>query len=135
MALGVKGEDRMKVIAGDSHDPCVASYQCLEADQLNTAQKACGIDAPGKRREIVEHFLFHGGYFRDARWFEQDGRRFRPIMCFGEVTENGESTDALLIPDPNLGTLFHEYAHGAAAWLFEDQSEDASSIEVGDVSR
>lgn len=125
----------MKVVAGDLHDPCVATYQCLEADQLNTALKACGITDASQRRQIVEHFLFHGGYFRDSCWFEQDGRRFRPVMCFEEVSESGGSKDALLVPDPSLGTLFHEYAHGAAAWLFEEQSEDASSIGAGDVTQ
>jgi hypothetical protein len=28
--------------------------------------------------------------------------------------------------------MFHEYAHGAAAWLFDDHNEDGSEIEVGE---
>jgi hypothetical protein len=124
----------MNVVAGDLHDPCIATYQCLEADQLNTALKASGISDASKRREIIEHFLFHGGYFRDSCWFEQEGRRFRPVMCFEEIEENGRSKDTLLVPDSSLGTLFHEYAHGAAAWLFEQENEDASGIPAGDVS-
>jgi hypothetical protein len=55
-------------------------------------------------------------------------------MCFEEIEENGESTGTLMVPDPGLGTLFHEYAHGAAAWLFEEENEDAAGISVGDVS-
>jgi hypothetical protein len=124
----------MNVVAGDLHDPCIATYQCLEADQLNNALKASGIGDASKRREVIEHFLFHGGYFRDSCWFEQEGRRFRPVMCFEEIEENGESTGTLMVPDPGLGTLFHEYAHGAAAWLFEEENEDAAGISVGDVS-
>ena len=122
----------MNVVAGDLHDPCVATYQCLEADQINAALKAAGISDGAKRREIIEHFLFHGGYFRDSCWFEQDGRRFRPVMCFEELPDNGLGERTLLVPDPGLGTLFHEYAHGAAAWLFDEQNEDAFSIATGD---
>jgi hypothetical protein len=123
----------MDVVAGDLHDPCIATYQCLEADQLNTALKECGIDDASKRRQVIEQFLFHGGSFRDSCWFEQGGRRFRPVMCFEEIQENGDSKNVLLIPDPGLGTLFHEYAYGAAEWLFDGENEGAYAIAAGSV--
>jgi len=124
----------MKVIAGDLHDPCVATYQTLEADQLNQALKACGISGASKRQAIMEHFLFNAGYFRDSRWFEEGGRRFRPVVCFEEVAPDGSSKNRMLIPDGSFGTCFHDYAHGAAAWIFE-HGESTSEIEAGDVSQ
>ena len=124
----------MKCVAGEVHDPCVATYQTLEADQLNMSLKACGVSDASKRREIIEHFLFNAGYFRDSCWFEEDGRQFRPIVCFEEVGVSGESKRRLFVPDPSFGTSFHEYAHGAAAWVFE-HGEDSSEIKTGDVSQ
>jgi hypothetical protein len=123
----------MNPVSGDLHDPCIATYQCLEAGQLNEALKEAGIGDAAKRRDIVEAFLSRAGYFRDSCWFEQAGRLFRPVMCFEEIEVNGQSKGALLVPDPSLGTLFHEYALGAAAWLFEGQEEDASGIASGSV--
>jgi len=120
----------MKVVIKDTN--CVATYQCLEADQLNAALKASGISDARKRRKVIEHFLFDAGYFRDSCWFETERRRFRPVVCFEEVSENGESKGTMLIPDRDRGVGFHEYAHSTAGWLF-DEHKDASSIPTGDI--
>jgi hypothetical protein len=80
----------MKVEVGNIHDSCVATYQTLEANQLNVALRENGISAPEVRRAIIEHDLFSSGYFRDSCWFEEQGRKFRPVMCFEEAQADGK---------------------------------------------
>ena len=124
----------MNIVQGDLHDSCVASYQTLEVARLNATLAACGITDPAKRREICEQYFFDSGYFLDSCWFEESGRRFRPGVYFAEVSPDGEELGTVLLPDPSFGTAFHEYAHGAAAWLYDDHAEDASEIQTGDVN-
>lgn len=124
----------MNIVQGDLHDPCVASYQTLELARLNTILSACGITDTAKRREICEQYFFDSGYFLDSCWFEEGGRRFRPGVYFEEVASDCQEAGTLLLPDPSFGTAFHEYAHGAAAWLYDDHAEDASEIETGDIN-
>jgi hypothetical protein len=120
----------MQIIEGEIHDPLSATYQTLELARLNDALAECGIADVELRRRICETYFFNSGYFLDACWFVEEGARFRPGIYFAEIN----SGDRLFLPDPSIGTMFHEYAHGAAAWLFDDHREDASEIEAGDVS-
>ena len=122
----------MDVIEGDLHDPLAATFQTLEVARLNDSLKQCGISDAELRRSICENYFFDSGYFLDGCWFAEAGRRFRPGVYFQELDEGGHLTGQILLPDPTIGTMFHEYAHGAAAWLFDDHNEDSSEIEVGD---
>ena len=122
----------MDVIEGDAHDPLVATYQTLELARLNEALKEGGILNPEIRRKVCETYFFNSGYFLDGCWFAEEGRRFRPGVYFAEIDDDDQPTGKVILPDPAVGTMFHEYAHGAAAWLFDDHNEDASEIEVGD---
>jgi hypothetical protein len=83
------------------------------------------------RRKICEVYFFNSGYFLDSCWFSEEGRRVRPGIYFAELGPEGTTTGRVYLPDPNIGTTFHEYAHGAATWLFDDNNEDASKIEAG----
>jgi len=124
----------MKIVNGDLHDPLTATYQTLEVARLNQTLKECGVSDVKLRRTICEQYFFHAGYFLDSCWFVEEGRRFRPGLYFAEVDGENRETGTTLLPDPSVGTMFHEYAHGAAAWLFDDHSQDASEIETGDVN-
>jgi hypothetical protein len=124
----------MKYIEGDLHDPCVASYQTLELARLNEVLIQNGISDQVVRRAICEQYFFDAGQFLDCGWFEEKGRRFHPVVCFEEVLTNGQRKGDMLVPEPGFGTAFHEYAHGAAFWLYEDHAEDASEIETGEIN-
>ncbi|MBM3966520.1 MAG: hypothetical protein FJ308_15870 [Planctomycetes bacterium] len=124
----------MQIIQGDIHDPLTATFQTLELARLNDALKESGITDPAVRRTICETYFFHSGYFLDSGWFADQGRRFRAGTYFAEVGPDGKETGAVYLPDPTVGTMYHEYAHGAAAWLFDDHGEDASEIETGDAN-
>jgi hypothetical protein len=124
----------MKIIEGDVHDPLSATYQTLEIARLNEALKESGVNDPALRRTICETYFFNSGYFLDSCWFLEEGRRFRPGIYFAELGHDSKETGTVYLPDPAVGTMFHEYAHGAAAWLFDDHGEDASEIETGDAN-
>jgi|688.fasta_scaffold1406323_1 hypothetical protein len=124
----------MKIIEGDMHDPLTATFQTLEVARLNDALRESGIHDSALRRSICETYFFNSGYFLDSGWFAEEGRRFRPGTYFVEIGGDGRETGDVYMPDPSVGTMFHEYAHGAAAWLFDDHAEDASEIETGDVN-
>ena len=124
----------MQLTVGGDHDPCVATYQTLEVARLNQVLKDCGLADRQQRRKICETYFFHSGYFLDSGWFEEAGSRYHPVLCFQEVSPSGELTENLVSPDPEFGTELHEYAHGAAAWLFDEHGEDASEISLGDVA-
>jgi hypothetical protein len=122
----------MKTIQGDLHDPLSATYQTLELARLNDTLKRCGITDQAQRRKICETYFFESGYFLDSGWFVEQGRRFRPGIYFSTLETSRGTEESILVPEPAVGTMFHEYAHGAAAWLFDDHDEDASEIETGD---
>ena len=124
----------MEIVEGEMHDPLTATYQTLELARLNEALKECGITDAELRRSICETYFFQAGYFLDGCWFAEDGVRYRPGVHFAEIDDQNERNGRVHFPDPQIGTMFHEYAHGAAAWLYDDHAEDASEIHVGDAT-
>ncbi len=128
-------ETTMDIVEGDQHDRLVATYQTLEIARLNDALKECGITDRELRRKVCESYFFSSGYFLDGCWFaDEDGTRFRPGVYFAEIDEDDQLTGTLFLPDPSFGTVFHEYAHGATGWFFEDRNEQITDIEVGDAT-
>jgi hypothetical protein len=125
----------MEVIEGGRYDSLAVTYQTQELARLNDTLKECGVSDAALRRKICEAFIFDSGYFLDDCWFAECKSRFRPGIYFTELDDDDKPIDAIYIPDPSIGTLFHEYAHGAAAWLFDDHQEDHSEIEVGVVRK
>jgi hypothetical protein len=124
----------MKIVNGDLHDPLTATYQTLEVARLNRTLKECGLNDGKLRRRICEQYFFDSGYFLDSCWLAEEGRKFRPGIYFSEVDRGNREIGTALLPEPSVGTMFHEYAHGAAAWLFDEHNEDASEIQTGDVN-
>lgn len=124
----------MKILESEKHDSLCATYQTLELARLNDALKKSGVADAKLRRQICERYFFDSGYFIDNCWFADQGSRFRPCISFLEVNDHAERTGNLYLPEPSVGTMLHEYAHGAAAWLYDDHGEDASEIETGDAA-
>jgi hypothetical protein len=123
----------MKIVNGDLHDPLMATFQTVEVARLNQIMKDCGIGDRDLRRQICEQYFFDAGYFIDECWLSEQGRKFRPGIYFTELADDSAETTVVLFPDSAIGTMLHEYAHGAAAWLFDDHDEDASEIPTGTV--
>jgi hypothetical protein len=123
---------KTKVIEDGFHDSLVVVFQWLQIAQLNEALKTCGVADGELRQKICETYFFHSGYFLDACWFREEGRRFKPGVYFAELDRDRQPTGAVYLPDPEFGTI-HEYAIGAVSSLFEDHQEDVSEIEVGSV--
>jgi hypothetical protein len=123
----------MRIIYDGLHDQLCATYQTLESARLNEVLKHVGIADQELRREICEKYFFDSGYFVDSCWFEEQNRRFRAGIYFAEVDVDGSETGDVHFPDPAVGTMFHEYAHGCCAWLFDDHNEDVSEIATGDI--
>jgi hypothetical protein len=123
----------MSIIDGDLHDRVLVRYQALELARLNQTLQDSGISDVAVRRDICERYFFDAGYFIDSCWLSERGRRFQPGIYFTEISGDQQRTGSLLLPDLTVGTMLHEYAHGAAAWLFDDHNEDSSEIEVGSI--
>jgi len=122
----------MKITQGDLHDSLTATYQTLELARLNETLKQSGISDAPLRRKICENYFFGSGRFLDSGWFSDQGARFRVGIYFSQLDNKAKCDGTVFLPDPEIGTMFHEYAHGAAAWLFDDHAEDASEIETGE---
>jgi hypothetical protein len=123
----------MNFVSHEIHDSLCATFQTVELARLNDVLKSAGISDQSLRRRICETYFFNSGYFVDACWIGEEERRFRPGLYFAEVDRDGQDLERAYVPDPSIGTMLHEYAHGAAAWLFDDHNEDASEIPTGDI--
>ena len=121
----------MKIIESTDSESFVAPYQSLEVARLNEALKANGISSREVRRAICEQYFFDQGAFIDGGWFMAEGTRVGPVLAYA-IRDAGGTIKELHLPEPNTGSMYHEYAHGAVAWLFDDKKEDASEIDVGD---
>lgn len=123
----------MDIVEGDDHDVLTATFQSLEVARLNHILKECGLADRDLRRSICEAYFFSSGYFMDSGWFEERERRVRPNVYFESIDAGNQTSQQVFLPNPEVGTMWHEYAHGAVAWLFDDKNEDASEIITGDV--
>ncbi len=125
----------MSIINGDLHDRVLVKYQALELARLNQTLQDSGISDVAVRRKICERYFFDSGYFIDSCWLSEQGRRFQPGIYFTEISGGEQSTGTIFLLDLTVGTMLHEYAHGAAAWLFDDHNEDSAEIEVGSIQQ
>lgn len=120
----------MKVGRHKIHDALACTYQCLEARTLNEALLANGISDREKRRKIIADFLFHQGVSLEQFWFKEEERRWYPGIYFSTCPLERLEQSTVVVPSRELGLNLHEYAHGAADWAIENES-DPAAIETG----
>ena len=126
-----------KLTRDDAYEEMASNYQCLQIDALNSTLTENGIDDVALRRNICEQFTFAIGNFHDQYWFDSDGQRVCPILCFSPRFLNTD-TDVTQLGDvyaPSEMFAFHEYAFGNNAWYFDEHDEDASEIQHGPFER
>jgi len=123
----------MDISNENEHEEMAMDYQCIQFDRLNEALKKHGITDKEIRQEICSDYLFDQSYFFDAGWFEHQGKRLYPQLCFAERVQD---------PNENLGEIqalhiqsqdydLHESVHGNAYWYYDEHQEDASEIKTG----
>lgn len=114
-----------KLVSTDTYDSIAGTFQHLDADRLNRILKEHGIKKKDVRQAICESYAFESGVFYDQGWFEVDGKRYYPSICFAErqpQTDDGfGAVTALHWTDG--GYPYEEMAMGIAAELFEELKE------------
>lgn len=110
------------------------TFMALITDRLNQTLRKNGVDDPAQREEICSSFVFGLAYQLDAGWFEHEGTRFFPNVCFVERGRPG--------PEDNLGPVehlhlpteassLHEYATGVVSQYFEDDETLDPPVKTG----
>lgn len=123
----------MDISNGSEHEEMAMDYQCIQLARLNETLKKHGIADKDLRQQICSDYLFDQSYFFDAGWFEHNGTRLYPQLCFAERVQD---------PKQNLGDVqvlhiqsqdydLHDSVFGNSHWYFEDHQEDASEIKTG----
>jgi len=125
----------MRPIRDDDYEEMAATFQCLQIKMLNEVLKRHGISEAKQRQEICGDYLFAVGEFLDQHWFESEGRRLHPLLCFSENFLNTD-TDPADLGDvflPSEMFSFHEYAFGNISYFFEDNDETIPDLQTGTV--
>ena len=109
MAKAAKGP---KVVAGEAYENAAVEFLRVMAVELDLALKDAGVRETPKRRKVVDAFCFGMGNFLDQYWFEAEGKRYFPLVCFTDKHREDDPARAGL---PEI-FAYHEYALG----LFDD---------------
>jgi hypothetical protein len=110
-----------------------AYFQAIDVARLNRVLTDSGIADEAVRRKVLENYFFEAGHFLDNGWFEVEGKRFAPGVYFEEISTAGERTGKCFLPDPKLGALFHDFAHGTVDVLLDPASGVSFNIPTGQV--
>ncbi|CAN5750005.1 hypothetical protein BH20ACI4_BH20ACI4_17320 [soil metagenome] len=124
--------EETKIIRDDVYEEIAATFQCVEVLELDKALKDCGIESKELRRKICDRYFFAIGNFHDQYWFEAEGKKFHPMLCFSETFLDTDTDET------KLGTVyaksqyfeFHEYSGGAVDIHFDEEQND-NPIEFG----
>jgi hypothetical protein len=124
----------MEFVKDDAYEYAAAAFQAVQVSILNDALKEHGIRDAARRREICESFIFEQGDLLDQCWIKAEGVQYFPMICFAEQfpgwVEEGEDLGKVHVSD---GFDFHEYAHGAVAYYFDDHKEGLGDIAAGSI--
>ena len=120
----------MKALRDDLHDKLVATYQSLEGATLNSVLAENGISDVELRRKIIGEFLFRQGVILDQGWFKEEGKKHFPGVYFSSHPHSEMEKAAVMLPGPQFGTNFHDYALGAADWAITNEA-GGDVIETG----
>jgi hypothetical protein len=115
------------------HDSLRAHFQTVDVQHLNASLIENGITDLELRKKILADYFFTAGLFFDGGWFEADGRRWWPVVCFREVSSDLKATDRVVCPDPGWGTIFHEMAHGTTETVADDPEGEDVTVQTGEI--
>ena len=73
-----------KLVVDDRYEEVAIQFLRVMAMELDVALKAAGITDAKKRRKVVDTFCFGMGNFFDQYWFEAEGTRYFPVVCYAE---------------------------------------------------
>jgi hypothetical protein len=118
---------------GMAHDSLRAYFQTVDVVRLNQVLVEAGVSDTELRRKILIDYFFDAGQFFDNGWFEADGRRFAPSVSFEEVGRDSSRSGRIHLADPNMGTMFHEFAVGTVEMLFAPESAESLVVTVGEI--
>src|SRR5947209_11780987 len=94
------------------HDSLRAHFQTVDIVRLNDVLVGAGVGDAELRRKILHDYFFDAGQFLDNGWFEAHGQRYAPTIAFEELERGATRAGRILLADPEMGTLFHEFAAG-----------------------
>ena len=113
------------------YEPSAIAFLKVMALEVDVAMKAAGITDVKKRRKVVDAFCFGMGNFFDQYWFEAEGQRFFPMLCFSETHASSKPATA---GAPNSGNFdYHDYAHGMFDALTE-KGKGMYTMKIGHMS-
>jgi hypothetical protein len=74
-----------KLIRSGDYDEAAMAFFRVMAMGLDATLQEAGVEQVKLRRRIVDDFIFETADFFDQQWLEAgDGKRYFPILCFGE---------------------------------------------------
>ena len=115
------------------HDTLRAHFQTVDVQHLNAVLMEEGVTDLELRKKILGSYFFTSGEFLDAGWFEAEGKKYSPIVCFREVGSDLKRGDTIVCPDPDWGTIFHEMAGGTAEMVAENPDGPNLQVNTGEV--
>lgn len=123
----------LRVVRDDVYEEIAMTFQRVQVAELNEALKSSGVSDSTLRKQICSRFSFALGNFFDQYWFEVDGHKYYPLMCFSERFLNTDTPiDELgTVYAPSILFAYHEMAGGDADWYFDDQNEAEDAITMG----
>ena len=118
-----------------AYEEMAATLQCIQIKMLNDVLRQHGIIKTELREKICGDFTFALGDFIDRNWFETEGRRLFPLICFTETFLDSDTDPANLgnVYLPSTMFSFHEYAFGNISYFFEEHGENIPDLDTGRV--
>lgn len=117
----------------DHHDSLRAHFQTVDVQELNRVLLANGVTGLPLRKKILNDYFFGAGSFLDSGWFEADGKKYAPMICFREVTAELKRGETVVCPDAKWGTIFHEFAGGTAEMVAENPGAEHLQVKTGEI--
>lgn len=124
----------MKTEVNITYEDFAETYQLLEIARLNEVLQRHGIADVEIRKAICADMAWRNGEFLDFSWFEENGQKVCPTLCFlqrdeSDQTKVGEYNPTLLVPTSLFA--FHEQASDNTSWYFDERQADVSEIKMG----
>ena len=101
-----------KLVFGGEYESAAIEFLRVMALELDLALKEAKVADVKTRRKVIDNFCFGMGNFLDQYWFEAEGKRYFPLVCFTDKHREDDPARAGL---PEI-FAYHEYALG----LFDD---------------